>query len=115
MANFQKSNWTRSVSPDKMAVYVPGGIPNVAVNLNSATVITTTVPFQFKGNGAMQVTLPTSAAALVAGLSLSECNLIAPAAGSYSLGNHPRVSFKISNNTVGNLTPPATDVIFWES
>ena len=115
MANFQKSNWTRSVSADKMVVYVPGAIPNVLVGLNSSTTITITVPFQFKGNGQVEESLPTSAVALVAGLSLSESNLLAPAAGSYSLGNHPRISFKISNNTTGNLTPPATDLIFWQN
>jgi hypothetical protein len=115
VANFQKSNWTRSVESDGMVVYAPGAIPNVAVGANASTTITVTVPFKFKGNAMMEVTLPTSAAALVAGLSLSECNLLAPAAGSYAAGNHPRCSFKISNNTAGGLTPPATDVIFWQS
>jgi hypothetical protein len=115
MANFQKSNWTRSVESDGMVVYAPGGIPNVAVNANTSTTITITIPFKFKGNAMMEVTLPTSATPLVAGLSLSECNLIAPAAGSYAAGNHPRASFKISNNTAGGLTPPATDVIIWQT
>jgi hypothetical protein len=115
MANFQKSNWTRSVEADGMCVYVPGGIPNVAVPANTSTTLTVTVPLKFKGNAMVEVTLPTSATPLVAGLSLSEANLLAPASGSYGLGNHPRVSFKISNNTTGSLTPPATDVIIWQT
>lgn len=115
MANFNKSNWTRTVGADKMVSYAPGAITNVAISANTSTVYTTTVPFQFKGNGPVEVTLPVTATALVAGLSISEANLLAPASGSYSLGNHPRISFKVTNATVGALTPPATDVIFWQS
>jgi hypothetical protein len=114
MANFNKSNWTRSGESCVANVYAPGAIPNVQVNLNSSTTLTITVPFRFKGNAPVEVTLPVTATALVAGLSLSEANLLAPASGSYSAGNHPRVSFKIINSTAGNLTPPATDVVIWQ-
>lgn len=114
MANFNKSNWTRSVGDDKAVLYAPGAITNVAIPANSSTAYTVTAPFQFKGNGPVEVTLPVTAAALVAGLSVSETNLLAPASGSYAAGNHPRLTFKVSNNTIGALTPPATDVIFWQ-
>ena len=114
MAAFNKSNWTRSGSPEKMVQYFPGGIPNVAVNANTSTILTLTAARQFKGNGQIDTTVPFSTGAngpLVAGLSLSDSVLISPSAGSYSAGNFPRVQVKIQNNTAGGLTPPATDLI----
>jgi len=114
MANFNKSNWTRWGESAAANVYAPGAITNVAIAANSSTVYTTTVPFKFKGNAPVEVTLPVTAAALAAGLSLSEANLLAPASGSYAAGNHPRISFKVTNSTIGAQTPPATDVIFWQ-
>jgi hypothetical protein len=113
MAAFNKSNWTRNLG-SKAVLYAPAAIPNSAIAANTSSVITITAPFQFKSNAPVEVTMPTSAAALAAGLSLSESNLLAPAAGSYAAGNHPRLQFKIINSTAGILTPPATDVIFWQ-
>lgn len=114
MAAFNKSNWTRSVGDAKMIQYFPNGIPNVAVAANSSTILTLTGARQFKGNGQMDVTIPFFTGAngpLIAGLSLSDSVLISPASGSYALNNFPRIQVKIQNNTIGSITPPATDLI----
>lgn len=118
MAAFNKSNWTRSSSPQKMIQYFPSGIPNVAVGANSSTILTLTAARQFKGNGQIDTVVPFATGAngpLVAGLSLSDSILISPAAGSYAANNFPRIQVKIQNNTAGGLTPPATDLISMQS
>ena len=107
---FNKSNWTRTVGSEHSIQYFPGAIPNVAVPANSTSVITLTVDFQFKGNGPVDVSLPVSAT-INTGLSLGEAVLLAPAAGSYAAGNHPRIQFKVVNSTAAGITPAATDVI----
>jgi hypothetical protein len=110
---FNKSNWTRLVSGEHSVQYMPsatGGITTATIAANSTEVITSTVQFQFKGNGPCDISLP-AAFTLASGISLGECVLIAPASGSYSLGNHPRVQYKVVNSTAAAVTPVATDVI----
>jgi len=110
MTAFNKSNWTRTVGSEHATQYFPGAIPNVAIPANSTSIITLTVQFQFKGNGPVDVSLP-AGVTLPTGVSLGEAVLIAPAAGSYGAGNHPRISFKVINSTIAAQTPAATDVI----
>ena len=118
MAAFNKSNWTRLTEGAKMVQYFSNGIPNVAVNANTSTILTLTAARQFKGNGPVECAVPFTTGSngpLVAGLSLSDSVLISPSSGSYSAGNFPRIQVKIQNNTTGNLTPPATDLIAFQN
>jgi hypothetical protein len=97
MADFQKSNWTRTASSEHARVYLPAGqgfgITAATVTASSMQLYTATVPFEFQGNGQLEATLPVSAAALQPGISLGQPQLLAPASGSYAAGNHPRVAF----------------------
>jgi hypothetical protein len=109
---FQKSNWTRTASAEKARVYVPAAISNIA-NTNfvqGTTLLTLTVPFEFQGPGQVEVSIPAGQTALNTNLSLAECQLISPASGSYSLGNHPRVTVKFVNSGSGNIVPSTTDL-----
>lgn len=40
-----------------------------------------------------------------AGLTVESCDCIAPAAGSYAAGNHPRIRVRFQNATAGALSP----------
>lgn len=118
MAAFNKSNWSRTSGPQKMVQYFPSGIPNVSVLANSSTILTLTAARQFKGNGQVDTTIPFFTGAngpLVAGLSLGDSVLISPSSGSYAAGNFPRIQIKITNSTVGAITPPATDLLAMQS
>lgn len=111
MANFQKSNWSRTAQAEHARVYCPAAIPNTAINFGVNSVITLTVPFQFQGPGQVQVSLPTGQV-LNSNLDISTPQLLGPASGSYSLGNHPRVQFTVGNSSTGtNNTPANTDVL----
>ncbi len=102
---FQKGNQTRTVAADKARVYLPAAIPvgNITSGTSNTTVLTFTVPFEFQGPGQVFVTIPGGQAALANGLELAEAMLLAPSTGSYSAGNHPRVSVKISNDIGANV------------
>lgn len=117
MGLFQKSNWTRTCGSEKARVYSPQsqgfGIQAITVASNSTSIITQTVPFQFQGNGQIEVSIPAGPSQGVqTGLSLGEAQLLAPASGSYGAGNHPRIQFKVANSTAAAITATASDVIF---
>lgn len=108
---FKKSNWTRTVAPDHSVVYAPAAIPASPIANGAAAVFTVTVPYQFKGNGQVLVTLP-EGETLDTGLVLGSAQLLGPASGSYAAGNHPRVTFQVSNITAAPITPAAAlDVV----
>jgi len=112
---FNKSNWTRTCSSEHARVYSPssvGGVPsqNITGNGGAAT-ITLTVPFQFQGNGQVEVSLPAGANGINTALDFSTSYLLAPASGSYSAGNHPRVQFVVQNSSNTNVTPLSNDVV----
>jgi hypothetical protein len=113
MADFQKSNWTRTASSEHARVYLPSsqgfGITPATVTASSMQIYTATVPFEFQGNGQVDATLPVGATALQTGIALGSAQLLAPASGSYSLGNHPRVAF--STTSLIAATIAATSVV----
>lgn len=111
MAAFNKSNWTRIASAEKMVQYFPSGIPNSVVNANTTNTITLTAAFQFKGNGPVDITFAAGSTQLNNGLAMGQPILLGPASGSYAAGNHPRIQFPLSNFTAGGLTPTAIDIL----
>jgi hypothetical protein len=110
MANFQKSNWTRTASGEHARQYFPGGIGAQTITAATTAVITLTATYQFQGNGQVEASLPVTAT-LAAGLVLGQAQLIGPASGSYALGNHPRITVQVSNPTAANITPTACDLV----
>jgi hypothetical protein len=110
MANFQKSNWTRTASSEHARQYFVGAIAAQTVAANTTVVLTLTATYQFQGNGQIEASLP-AGATLAAGLVLGQAQLLAPGSGSYAAGNHPRVTVQVTNPTAGALTPAATDLI----
>jgi hypothetical protein len=65
MANngtFNKSNWSRLAESPKAVVYLPQsqskGIVAQTLSANATTVLTFSVPYQFKGNGPVEATFP---------------------------------------------------------
>lgn len=99
MADFQPSNWSRTAVGEHARVYLPSvqgfGITAATVTASSMQIYTATVPYQFQGTGQVQASVPAGATALQAGVALEgAATLLAPAAGSYAAGNHPRVQFE---------------------
>ena len=108
---FQKSNWLHTTPAEHARVYLPAAIPNTAINYGQVSTLTLTVPFQFQGSSQLQVAIPAGQTTLNTGLDLSTPQLLAPATGSYSAGNHPRIQFSVQNSTnATNYTPATTDV-----
>ena len=110
MANFQKSNWTRTASSEKMRQYFPNAIAAQTIAANTSLVLTLTAAYQFQGNGQVEASLPVSAT-LAAGLVLGQAQLIGPASGSYAAGNHPRITVQVTNPTAAAITPVACDLL----
>jgi hypothetical protein len=113
MADFQKSNWTRTASSEHSRVYLPSsqgfGITAATVTASSMQLYTATVPFEFQGNGQIDATIPVGATALQQGVSLGQPQLLAPASGSYAAGNHPRVQFTTTSLIAATIA--ATSVV----
>lgn len=116
--SFNKSNWTRTTAPAHARVYSPssiGGLPTQNITGNGgAAVLTITVPFQFQGDGAIECIFPPSSPGINTGAALGQPQLLAPASGAYSGGNHPRIQVSVTNSTNGNLTPQSNDLIFYQ-
>lgn len=113
MADFQKPNWSRTTAPTHSVVYCPAtpsalGITAATVTAGSMQIYSVTAPFQFKGNGQCEVSLPVGAT-LQTGVALAECYLGPPASGSYSAGNHPVVKFKTQAQIAATIA--ATSVL----
>lgn len=104
---FNKGNRPQESITSKMDLYFPAAIAiTTTIAANVISNVTLTVPFQFKGAGVIEVSLPPNDA-LDAGLSLGSATLLAPASGSYSAGNHPRVNVQVINNTTAAITTAA--------
>lgn len=106
MAAFNKSNRQRTVSADHSVVYATSATSTASIPANSAVNVTITVPFSFQGNGQVDATL-SAGDSLDTGLALGPATLAAPASGSYSAGNHPRVITSLINLTTAAVTPAA--------
>ena len=110
MANFQKSQWTRTAVGEHARQYFVGAIAAQTVAANTSIVLTLTATYQFQGNGQVEASLPMGAT-LAAGLVIGQAQLLGPGSGSYAAGNHPRITVQVTNPTAGALTPAATDLI----
>ena len=107
---FNKSNWTRTMG-NKAVVYLPAVIATQTVSANSSVVITTAVPFQFKGNGPIFASLPFG--------QLIQNSTGAPSideswltqATSYSGGTHPSVNIRFSNGGAAMTVTATTDLV----
>jgi hypothetical protein len=114
MADFQKSNWSRTAQADHARVYLRAspdgnGITAATVTASSMQIYTATVPFQFQGNGQVVASIPWGQTQLQNGISLEEADILPPASGSYSAGNHPRVAFKTTSTIAATIA--ATSVL----
>jgi hypothetical protein len=130
-ANFQKSNWTRVVSPQKMTQYIPaasnatvtGGL--VFGSAGAVVPITVTAAFQFKGNGMVEAYLPEQGGstsgfgggetAAAAGVCVENAYLIGAASGSYAKGNHPLCVINLSCGVAYTTAATGFDLIIMES
>lgn len=108
MGTFQKGNRKAVAESVKASVYTPNGIAAIT-NLNSTTPTTVqqVVPWQFKGNGQIEISLPVGAN-LPNGVSLGQACLIANSSGSYAAGFHPIVQYSVVT-TGGNVNVSNTD------
>ena len=122
---FQKSNWTRTVGPQKMAQYFPAsasGTPtgNLTFTAGQVKTITLTAAFNFKGNGMINVWAPEGsgsgyATAAAAGVAIENAWLQGPGSGSYSAGNHPLILLQLSSGAAYTTAATGFDLIAMES
>jgi hypothetical protein len=108
---FNKSNWTRTVADDKAVVYLPAAIATQTLGANSTTVVTTAVPFQFKGNGPVEISFPFG--------QLFQNSTGAPSLGeawltqatSYAGGTHPSLNFRLTNSGAAATITASSDLV----
>jgi len=115
---FQRSNWTRTASAEHARVYSNSAIATGNITGNGgATTITLTVPWQFQGNGQIDVSIPPSTNGITANSAaqIGVVQLIAPSSTTYSggqSGNHPRVQLQVVNVSNANVNiQTTTDLI----
>lgn len=109
MANngrFNKSNWTRTMG-NKAVVYLPGAIAAQTISASFSVVVTTSVPFQFKGNGPVAVNLPFGQLIQNSTGQPSIDESWLSQATSYGGGTHPSVNFRLSNSSAAAATVTA--------
>lgn len=124
-AAFQKSNWTRTSSPQKMVQYFPASgngtaTGNLTFTAGQVRTITLTAAFQWKGNGNCEVWAPMGAGsgyatAAAAGVTIENALLEGPASGSYAAGNHPILLVQISSGAAFTTAATGFDLIGMES
>jgi len=93
-------------------VYLPAGIAAQTVSLNQTVVVTKAVPFQFKGNGPVDISLPfgQSIQNSTGQPSLGEAWLTQ--ATSYAGKTNPSINFRIINSaTVAATITAASDLV----
>lgn len=107
---FQKGNRRGVAESVKASVYTPNGIAAIT-NLNSTTPTTVqqVVPWAFKGNGQIEISLP-AGFTLPNGVTIGQTALIANASGSYAAGFHPLVQYSVVT-TGGNINVSNTDTL----
>ena len=131
-AAFQKSNWTRTASPQKMVQYFPassngtatGGLVFTAGAVNT---ITLTAAFNFKGNGIIDAWIPMQGGsssgfgggetAAAAGVCVDNAYLAgaAAASSSYAKGNHPLIFVQLSSGAAYTTAATGFDLICQQS
>lgn len=110
----QKANRVSIGTGHRAAQYFPGAVTAGTYAANSATVLTLTAAFAFKGNGQVDATLP-HGASLAAGLTIGQAQLLGapagPGSGSYAAGNHPQITVQIVNSTATGITTTAAAAV----
>jgi hypothetical protein len=109
--NFQKSNWTRTLSSEHARQYFTAVAAGITVTAATTQLVTlTSAAYQFQGNGPVEISFPfgfSSAETVAAqGLLFGNGWLQATATAAYSAGNHPQIVFQVSSQTL--LTVAAT-------
>lgn len=122
---FQKSNWTRTVSPQKAVQYFPASVQstvtgNITFTAGQLKTITLTAAFSFKGNGVVDVWAPMGAGsgwatAAASGLNLGTAQLQGPGSGSYAAGNHPLILLQLQASAAYTTAATGFDLIAMES
>ena len=102
---FQKSNRRATASSEHASVYTPAAI-NANTNAATPLVIQQVVPWQFKGVGQIEVTVPpgTTATNFPNSVSFGSAYLVANASGSYAAGFHPLVQYSVTSTVAANQT-----------
>jgi len=124
-AAFQKSNWTRTASPQKMVQYFPAsasGTPtgNLTFTAGQTKTITLTAAFNFKGNGMIEAFAPMGsgsgyATAAASGVTIENAWLQGPGSGSYASGNHPLILLQLTCGAAFTTAATGFDLIVMES
>lgn len=107
---FQKGNRRATASAEKASAYIPNAITQTnGVSSTNVATFQLVVPWQFKGNGQVEVTLPFGFT-LPNGVYLGQPSLIANASGSYAAGFHPIVQFSMAAASSANINVSPTDL-----
>ncbi len=129
-AAFQKSNWTRTASPQKMVQYFPASsngtaTGNLTFGAGAVKTITLTAAFNFKGNGIIDCWLPMQGGstsgfgggetAAAAGVCVDNAYLAGAASGNYAAGNHPLIYVQLSSGAAYTTAATGFDLIVMQS
>lgn len=103
--NFQKSNWTRTLSSEHARQYFTAVAAGITVTAATSQLITlTAASYQFQGNGPIEISFPagfsSAQTAAAQGLLFGNGWLQATATAAYSAGNHPQIVFQVSSQTL---------------
>jgi len=118
--NFQKSNWTRTVSSEHARQYFPASVQgtvtgNLTIAAGATKTLTLTATFQFQGNGQVEVSAPEGVSnfqtAAAQGLVITNAYLTGPSSGSYSAGNHPLIVVNLFSSTLMTTAATGFDLI----
>jgi hypothetical protein len=109
--NFQKSNWTRTLSSEHARQYFTAVAAGITVTAATTQLVTlTSAAYQFQGNGPVEISFPfgfsNTETVAAQGLLFGNAWLQATATAAYSAGNHPQIVFQVSSQTL--LTVAAT-------
>lgn len=109
---FQKGNRRGLASAEHASVYNPAAI-NANTNASAPLVIQQVVPFAFKGNGQIEVSVPvgTNATSFPNGVSIGTAYLIQNASGAYSAGFHPIVQYTVVTTLAANTAITNVDTL----
>lgn len=107
---FQKGNRHPTAGSEKAFVYITNGIAQTnGVSSTNIAVTQAVVPWQFKGNGQIEVSMPFGFT-LPNGVYIGQASLIANASGSYAAGFHPIVQFSMAAASSANINVSPTDI-----
>ena len=129
-AAFQKSNWTRTVAPQKMTQYFPAAsnataTGNLTFTAGAVKTITLTAAYAFKGNGMVSAWIPEQGGstsgfgggetAAAAGVCIENAYLAGAASGNYAAGNHPLIYVQLSSGAAYTTAATGFDLICQQS